>query len=250
MNMNRQEKKYIRSLHQAKTRIPTGRCLVEGVRAVGTFLDSRHILDKLYLTEKSYRQHQDFCERIKHAHGGYTVISDDAMLDISAASTPSGVLAIFCLAPTQAPLACGIVCAQLQDPGNVGTVIRSAVAFNKKTVVLVDSVDPWSPKVIQASAGTIAKSDLHILSWQMLQEKKGAVPLAALVTQGGSSPSSDDAEALLVIGNEANGLPQGWVRSCEKKITLVMPGQTESLNAGVAGSIALYMTISNKQVVI
>lgn len=239
--MNKQEKKLIRDLHQAKTRKPTGLCLVEGLRCVTTFLHSKHVLRTLYLTDQALAQAPDL---LKKCH--YTLITQSDMEQISAATTPSGILAIFEITQTTAPLGPGIVLAQLQDPGNVGTLIRTAVALNRKTVVLVESVDPWSPKVIQSSAGTIAQAHIHELSWYALKKQKDSVPLLALVTQHGQPPAAQDSAALFVVGNEAQGIPTAWIKECDEKITLPMPGNTESLNAAVAGSIALYMTLLPK----
>ncbi len=239
--MNKQEKKIIRDLHHAKTRKPTGLCLVEGLRCVTTFLHSKHVLRTLYLTEQALTQAPDI---LKKCH--YTVIPQSDMEQVSAATTPSGFLAIFEITQTSAPLGPGLVLAQLQDPGNVGTLIRTAVALTRKTVVFVESVDPWSPKVIQSSAGTIARANIHELSWHALKKQKNSIPLLALVTQHGQPPSAQDDAALFVVGNEAQGIPAPWIKECDGKITLPMPGNTESLNAAVAGSIALYMTLLSK----
>jgi len=239
--MDKKIKAWIKSLHSPKTRKPTGCCIVEGLRTFTTFLHSVHVLKDIYITEKALKDHK-LVFQLHH----YTVISDSDMEQISAAATPSGILAVFEINPIKAPLGAGIVCARLQDPGNAGTLIRTCAALNKKTVVFVESVDPWSPKVIQASAGTIAQINVHELSWHGLQQQKGDVPLYALVTQHGQQPTTAHAQGLFVVGNEANGIPADWIKTCDQKITLSMPGNTESLNAAVAGSIALYATIINK----
>jgi TrmH family RNA methyltransferase len=124
----------------------------------------------------------------------------------------------------------------------MGTLIRTAAALGKKTVIVAEGTDPWNIKVVQASAGTIGLVNIHSLSWRELLKKKGGRPLAALVVKDGIHPKKIDlSHALLVIGNEAHGLPTAWLRDCEYKITLPMPGNIESLNAAVAGSIAMYL---------
>lgn len=236
--MDKKIKAWIKSLHVPKTRKPTGCCIVEGLRTFTTFLQSVHVLKDIYITEKALNDNK-LVFQLYH----YTIISDNDMQQISAAASPSGILAIFEINPVKAPLGAGIVCARLQDPGNAGTLIRTCAALNKKNVVFVESVDPWSPKVIQASAGTIAQMNIHELSWHGLQQQKGDIPLYALVTQHGQQPTVAHAQGLFVVGNEANGIPPEWIKTCDQKITLFMPGNTESLNAAVAGSIALYMTL-------
>lgn len=143
----------------------------------------------------------------------------------------------------QTPLTAGIVLAKLSDPGNVGTLIRTAVAMNVHTVVCVETVDPYSPKVVQASAGTLAAVNLVQLSWDELMQQKGNLQLCALIVSGGKKPSElTNSNTLLVIGSEAHGLPNDWFHACETTMTIEMPGNAESLNAAVAGSIALYLT--------
>ncbi len=239
--MDKKIKAWIRSLHSPKTRKPTGCCIVEGLRTFTTFLNSVHVLKELYVTKKAL---QNSGKALELHH--YTVITDEEMEQISAATTPSGILAVFEINPINAPLGAGIACARLQDPGNAGTLIRTCAALNKKTVVFIESVDPWSPKVIQSSAGTIAQVNIHELSWHGLQKQKNNVPLYALVTQHGQQPTAAHADGIFVVGNEANGIPPEWIKECDQKITLSMPGNTESLNAAVAGSIALYTTIITK----
>lgn len=131
----------------------------------------------------------------------------------------------------------------MSDPGNVGTLIRTAAAMNFKTIICVDSVDPYSPKVVQASAGTIGCINLMQLTWDEIIEKKADIPLVALIVSGGKSVSDISAHSLLVVGSEAHGIWEQWLLDCDEKVTIAMPGKTESLNAAVAGSIAMYLLI-------
>lgn len=231
--------KKIVTLHTKEGRDTHQLCIVEGERAVATFLASSLELETLYITE----------EHVPNTVSVKTVIvSAQVMKKISMASTPSGIVGIFKIPlPPTRPLERGIVLAQIQDPGNMGTLIRTAVALNTPTVVVVEGADPWSPKVIQASAGTIAHARLYTLSWQELLKKKGKCSLVALTVRDGTQLEQlDTTQSLLVVGNEANGLPITWQNSCDAKATLPMPGNTESLNVAVAGSIALYIAYTKK----
>ena len=108
--------------------------------------------------------------------------------------------------------------------------------------MIIEGVDPYSPKVVQASTGTIGMISLFQWSWQELLKNKGNLSLIALAVSGGKSPSEVTADnTLLVIGSEAHGIPKEWIEKCDDTLTLPMPGATESLNAAVAGSIALYV---------
>src|SRR5438128_1706538 len=114
--------------------------------------------------------------------------------------------------------------------------------MNKKTVVCIETVDPWNPKVVQASAGAIAHVSIFRISWDDVMLNKKNIPLYALVASEGQTPNNLNlSNALLIVGSESHGIPQNWIDQCDEKITLPMPGNFESLNAAVAGSIALYL---------
>ncbi len=127
----------------------------------------------------------------------------------------------------------------------MGTLIRTCTAMDKKSVVVIEGVDPWNTKVIQASAGTIGNINIFQWSWQKLiaHKQQKNLNLIGLVPHGGKTIHEVDAhQALFVIGSEADGIPSEWQQDCDALVSLAMPGDIESLNAGVAGSIALYLT--------
>lgn len=224
-------------LHEKKGRMAHQQCLVEGIRAIGAFFDAGRQIYHLFVTEDMLSKVPQACPQHK-----IVLVPERVMRKITTATTASGMVAVFALPKQESyVLTEGLVLAQVQDPGNMGTLIRTAAALNKKTVVLVEGVEPWNPKVIQASAGTIASVNIVQLSWQELLAKKSNLALTALVVTGGTDIRKAELQnSLLVVGNEANGLPEAWQRDCERLVTLPMPGGTESLNAAIAGSIALY----------
>lgn len=212
-------------------------CLVEGERTCIEFFRSSFELENLIITEKHIPFATQWASQEK-----IVLVSDHVMEYVSQASTPSGILAVFKIPQKDSVISDGIVLAQIQDPGNMGALIRTAVACNVPTIVIIEGCDPWSHKVIQSSAGTIAHANLIIISWNELLQKKGNLMLAALVVKNGIEiQKASHQNSLLVIGNEARGLPDTWLNECSTKITLPMPGGTESLNAAVAGSIAVYI---------
>jgi TrmH family RNA methyltransferase len=162
---------------------------------------------------------------------------------LSQASTASGYLAAFPEPPAPAiDLSLGgIVLVGVADPGNAGTLIRTAAALALSQVVVAGGADPWATKVVQASAGAIAAVRL-ITQISGPEALAGGAPRCALVVSGGSPPAAlIPGPRWLVIGGEANGIPDDWLAACEERLTLPMPGGTESLNAAVAGSIAAYL---------
>ena len=233
------EIKSIAQLAQAKYRYEQRRFIAEGLRTCATLIDAGANLQMLYVVPKFAHEAQELSSA-EHV----TEVSEAIIKKISTTSSPSGIVGVFSLPQESSPeqLSPGIVLVDIQDPGNAGTLIRTCAAMGKKTVVFVGGVDPWHPKVIQACAGTIALVTIFQLSWHDLLAHKQQLSLCALVVQGGNKAEDLKlSDTLLVVGNEAHGLPAAIIEQCEQKLTLPMPGNTESLNAAVAGSIALYL---------
>jgi RNA methyltransferase, TrmH family len=231
--------KHVMQLHAAKHRSSLQEFIAEGFRTISTIIQAGNIPITLFVIDDFvYDAKQLVNEKV------IIVVSPEIMEKISTSKSPSGLLAVFKIPaqPSFDTLGAGIVLAQVTDPGNMGTLIRTAAAMNKKTVVCVETVDPWNPKVVQATSGAISLVSIFCINWHDLLLNKKNIPLCALVPTEGINPSSIDISgALIVVGNESHGIPQDWIAQCDEKITLPMPGNFESLNAAVAGSIALYL---------
>lgn len=241
----------IHALKQEKGRAQHQCFVAEGVRACATLLAHNTELVALYATDTLIPDAQtllrDYCQNKNGAYPDDDLVhvSQPVMEKISSASTPSGIIGVFRIPPKPTPdaLTTGLVLANISNPGNMGTLIRSASAVGVQSVVIIEGTDPWSPKVIQATAGTIGAVTIFTWTWQELMHYKKGKQLYALVVSNGKplniiSPDN----ALLVIGNEAHGLSAHHINDCEHSVTIQMPGSAESLNAAVAGSIALYIT--------
>jgi TrmH family RNA methyltransferase len=228
--------KQIATLQTKKGRTQLQQFIAEGVRICSTLVESPLECIQLYVTENLLADAQNLL-----TDAFITIVSEPCLKKISTAKTPCGMVGIFAVPPSikQKKIEPGIVLANISDPGNMGTLIRSSVAFGYPQIVVIDSVDPWNPKVVQASAGTIGFAQIVEMSWHELVNHADRPKLAALVPKKGAPLKQKD--MLLAIGNEAHGLPETWINECEAKISLPMPGKIESLNASIAGSIALYI---------
>lgn len=234
------EIKHLASLQDKKHRTEHGQFIAEGIRACSTLIQHGRTPIGLYVTEQQLPAAGKLASERE-----IVLVGDHVMEKISAASTPSGIVGLFSIPkpPTADQLTSGLVLARIADPGNTGTLIRTAAALNTKSIVIIEGADPWSPKVVQASAGTIGMLSIFQWGWEQLIAHKGNNQLCALVVSGGKNPRElKGKHTLLVVGSEAHGIPQGWIDACDETVTLPMPGGTESLNAAVAGSIALYLT--------
>jgi TrmH family RNA methyltransferase len=123
---------------------------------------------------------------------------------------------------------------QVADPGNVGTLIRSADAFDAGVALSEGCADPLGPRALRASAGAIFR--VPLVDWEALSGT-----LIALVAHGGASLESSDLDPPLtfLLGAEREGLPEDLVAQSHK-VTIPLPGAAESLNVAAAGAIALY----------
>lgn len=231
--------KQIVQLHNPKNRSKFQHFIAEGVCTISTIIKAGNKPLLLAATEELLAD----AKRLAHTRS-IILVAQNVMDKISTATTPSGLLAVFRIPiqPSLDTLDTGIVLAKIADPGNMGTLIRTAAAMNKKSIVCIDTVDPWNPKVVQATAGAIGIVSIFCITWQELLLHKKNIPLYALVAKKGKNPNTVNMRnGLIVIGSESHGIPDEWVAQCDKKITLPMPGNFESLNAAVAGSIALYL---------
>lgn len=226
------------SLKTPKGRKELGQFVAEGFRTIQTFVEHGYIPVATYVVRDQFEKAYEFLD-----DEDLTEVSDAVMSKISSATTPSGILSVFAIPthPKPSSLEPGLVLAQINDPGNMGTLIRTAAAMNVKNIVVVEGTDPWSPKVVQSTAGALSMLSIFNWSWEELLEHKGNLPLYALTVSAGEPLTNLLPKGLIVVGSEAHGLPTEWAESCTKMVTIPMPGKTESLNAAVAGSIALYL---------
>lgn len=181
---------------------------------------------------------------------GVTEISMDVLERMASSVTPRGPIAVIEIPPSPVIEARDtIVLWEMGDPGNAGTVIRTAAAFGFQVVATAGSVDLWAPKVLRAAAGghfrtpviERMKPELEVL------EKAGLMPLA-------TSPHgvdiakvdlSEDTPMAFIMGNEAHGLPP-VLTSRATTVSLSMPGGTESLNAAVSAGIFMYLRMAGR----
>jgi TrmH family RNA methyltransferase len=141
-----------------------------------------------------------------------------------------------------------LLAAGLQDPGNLGTLIRSAEAFGATAVLTTaGTVSEWNQKAVRASAGSVFRVPVvAITAEELIALKSRGVRLLAAVAPNADSGSESAADAgltnacALMIGNEGAGLGEEWLALADARISIPTPGRVESLNAAVAGSLLLY----------
>ena len=132
----------------------------------------------------------------------------------------------------------------LQDPGNVGTLVRSAVAFGFDDIYLVEGADPYSEKVIRSSAGLIMNVRLHVCDFETIKTNKEKIAKTFMVADmNGENINTiclPKGKVAVIIGNEGQGVSDKFTKLANTIISIPMKSSVESLNAGVAGSIIMH----------
>lgn len=178
----------------------------------------------------------------------YVYVTEEIIKKISDAVSPPDVLALCKMANDNVVLGEKILLLDgIQDPGNLGTIIRSAVAFNVDTICLSpDTVDIYNPKVLRSTQGMIFHTNVIIKSLKEIIPtlKEREIPIYGTRVDYGIDVSTlrekDRKKYALVMGNEGNGVSEEVLDMCDEYIYISMNPDVESLNVGVATSIILY----------
>ena len=247
--------KELRQAFARAERTENGDCAIEGLRIMEEAIRSGLRFRAIFFKESA----KNLAERLMPQIGTHvdSLLLPDKLFDGSVPSeTPQGVAALvrwkeFSLADVLERLQIGpvIVVVGLQDPGNLGTILRSAEAFGSAGVVLGEgTVSPFNSKVIRASAGSIfrfpvlvakAAGGMEELTGRLRKEN---VRLIATSSHKGTALDQARMTGPLAafIGSEGSGLPRTLMSQVDELVTIPHTPQVESLNAGVAGSIVLY----------
>lgn len=250
MTLSQGRAKLIARLHRRRTRAREGLVLAEGVRVVAEILDTPA---EITFAVVSPRGHELGAGPLVDALAGRGIetfeVDERAFAELAGTETPQGVLAV-CREPSvdAGELANGrarlLVLDGVQDPGNAGTLVRTAAAFGLTGVIALDgTVDPWNPRTVRAAAGTLFRLPVARLSWAEARALLAGAGVRLLVADAAGhsvGPRRPDRPWALVVGSEGEGARPEVLEAAASRIAVPMPGGTESLNAGVAGSILMY----------
>lgn len=235
--------KHLKQLQNKGYRDKHQQFIAQGLTTCATLLEAGYTMAELFMTQEMYHKHQE-----TFAHVSATeLITPELAAYVSTTITTSGIIAIFNIKEHSNTInANSIVLDSIQDPGNVGTIIRTAAAMGIEHVVLIQSADVYSPKVIQATTGCLANLNIICTTWDNFKSINNH-PLCAFVVDSAIEPNAIPLEqAILVFGNEGQGLASSTISECNYQVTIPMPGKTESLNAAVAASIGIYLKSQRK----
>ena len=245
--------KAVRALHMRKEREATGEFLAEGLKFIGEALDQGRA-PKILLVGMEARPHplldRARAETLK-AGGEIVVVTHPILEKISRRENPQTVLGVFdqaytpltALKPETAP--CWVALEQVRDPGNLGTIIRTADSAGCGGVILIgDCVDPFSVEAVRATMGSVFAVAISrctpeaFLAWRA--SWPGSVVGTRLDATVGYRDAAYAAPSLILMGNEQAGLTDALAAACDVNVKIPMRGRADSLNLAVATGVMVY----------
>lgn len=237
--LTKNQEKLVRGLHLRKNRKKSGLFVAEGMKLVTDLLSSGMVSEFIFCSDELL---------FNEINAPVTLISPREMKQITALETPSPLLAVFQMPdygafPRETSMI--LVLDRIQDPGNLGTLMRTALWYGVEDIVLISgTADPYSPKVVQSSMSALAHVHLttmdvaDFLSWS----KEQGCELVVADMDGTPARGFDwPKKCALVLGNEGQGVGDAFRQAASRTITL--PGDSskmESLNVAVSGATLLY----------
>ena len=236
-----------RGLKDRKSRKESGCFLVEGRKMVEEALASSFLVETVLVGESHA---QDFC--VPENVEAY-LLPDHVLAAVCDTKTPQGIAAIVRMQTVQAAGSCLLALDDVQDPGNVGTILRTADAAGFDGVIMSDKcADVFSPKVLRATMGSIFRMPITITDhladtlhtmreegWSILSSQLDGTPFFHREPVG--------EKFCLIIGNEGNGVSPAVQAEATHRLRLPMRGGAESLNAAIAAGIMMYDLMRDKE---
>ena len=257
--------KAIKKLKEKKYRDETNCYIVEGIKLVKEAISENAAIKMIVICEdcdevelknnssKDNRIEQSLLYEIAKYECIYVTKKVFSLL--SEVKTPQGILAVVKREDSIEKIDYTedmiLVLDGIQDPGNLGTILRTADSANLKQIILSEEVaDPYNPKVVRSTMGAIfrmniIRTDNLVKTLQMLKKHKYEVVATSLDTNN-SIYDIDYNKKVIVIGNEAKGVSKEIQNLADKKVKIPMLGKTESLNASVAAGIMIYEYVRGK----
>lgn len=245
---------------RAKERREAGMFVVEGVRLVEEAVKSDWRLETVLFDESLSERGKSQVSSLKSRGIEVEKISTNLMKSLSETETPQGILAIihFSNSPISNSLDFVLIPDQIRDPGNLGTLLRSAAATGVQAVLIPpETTDPFAPKVLRAGMGAHFRVPIREMGWEEIgqisksanEQRSNSVDMQIYVADmdGKSCWETDLRQPLaLIIGGEAEGASDEARKLANGKISIPMAGNVESLNAGVAGSVLMFEVVRQR----
>lgn len=244
---NEQLKHLAKLLSQAKSRREHGQTVLEGVHLLQTYLQTGRLPQQVYVPESKMAQAEVTALLAQLPEASVTLVSNAALSKITSLTEAEEMMALIDIPQPDALPQHGdcVVLECVQDPGNVGTILRSAAAAGVGHMILSnDSADVWSPKVLRAGMGAHFLLNVHsridLGQWRVRYTDK--IWATALTDNNNHSLYALDLRtpAAWVFGNEGSGVSKALLAEVSGTVKIPMQGATESLNVAMAATVCLF----------
>ena len=245
--------KAIRALRDKKHRREEQRFLAEGLRLLTDARESGRVPETLLMAEgRAPHPLLDALERAVDVAGGEVLeLAPELLAKVTSKDNPQAVAGVFAEWPTgletidrtAAPLV--LVAQALRDPGNLGTMVRTADAVGAGGLILLDDcADPFSVEAVRASMGAIFTVPVAKARWEefepWLRGGPGQLVAASLRQAVPYRGAAYQAPCFILVGNESRGLPETYEAACDLRVTIPMRGRADSLNAAIAAAVMAF----------
>jgi len=240
---------------KSKERRAEGAFVVEGVRLLEEGLNSRWQVNYIFYTDDLGERGMNIVRAFQDRDTKVEVVSENVMRAVSDTQNPQGILAVFEMHSIPLPerLNFMLILDQIREPGNLGTILRSAAVAGVQAVFLSSgTADPFSPKVLRAGMGAHFTLPVHLANWNEIESQikhSKLHPYLASVDGGKVYYQADFRHPLaLIIGGEADGASDTAYKASDSLIHIPRYGEVESLNASVAAGILLFEIARQREI--
>ncbi len=232
-----------------KARVENNRFVLEGARLCFDALNSDYKIEYLFLTESACDKYQSKCADLQNGAAKAYLISDDVAKKLSDTENTQGVFAVCEIPENDFKVEIGkkyIALDCLQDPANLGAVARTAEALGINGAICFNCCDMFNPKALRASMGSLLRLPIIVSSNLCADiekaKEKGFAVYAAVPDSSAKDITTVNFpdSSIMIIGNEGNGISKEVQDAASCLVTINMRGRAESLNASVAGAIAMW----------
>ena len=230
---------YIKSLHQKKYRKESGVFIIEGIKSIIEFINSSYKIHSIYYTAQYVSSLPKSPANIKLFE-----VTNAELEKISTLQTPQGILALVNIPaeqkiePKSLSNSFSLVLDNVQDPGNFGTIIRTADWFGIKQIICsANTVEAYNPKTVQSTMGSLARINIYYTDLNIFLNDVNLPIFGALLDGENIYTTNWGNEGLIILGNEGHGIGADLIEKITTPVTIPNFGKAESLNVAVSAAI-------------
>ena len=231
--------------------------VIDGARALKMALDSGVIIDSVFIAESAKERDLDLANQAQETGAAISEVADKVFAKMAYGNAPDAIIAVSETPPAALenlelpdnPLV--LVLVEIEKPGNLGALLRTADAAGVDAVIVADPVsDPFGANVVRASRGTLFSVPFAVADGETVQEwlKQRSIPIAAALPGADTTYTKKNLSGPLAItlGAEHDGLSPRWQQASELSLTIPMTGAADSLNVATSGAILIYEAVRQR----